>query len=82
MQLNTDSTNAHRITVITALVYILYIVIFVYLSGSTRAMNTVHSRVGLCFTGLLEILSSYVTSLSVCAIGGLKITMVPWYDVQ
>ena len=42
-------------------------------------MDTVHSRIGLCFTGLVEILVSTITSLSVCAIGGFRITMVPWY---
>jgi hypothetical protein len=44
-----------------------------------RRMDTVHSRIGLCFTGLVEILVSTITSLSVCAIGGFRITMVPWY---
>lgn len=70
--------RAHHLSVITVLPYALYIVFFVYFSGSMRRMDTVHSRVGLCFTGLVEILVSTIASLSVCALGGLKITMVPW----
>ncbi len=43
-----------------------------------RQMNTVHSRIGVMFTGLVEITVSTITSLSVCALVGFKITMVPW----
>jgi hypothetical protein len=43
-----------------------------------RQLHTVHSRVGLAFTGLVEIIVSTITSLSVCALAGFKITMVPW----
>lgn len=42
-------------------------------------MDTVHSRLGLTFTALVEIAVSTITSLSVCALVGFKITMVPWY---
>jgi hypothetical protein len=45
-----------------------------------RQMNAVHSRIGLTFTALLEIAVSTITSLSVCALVGFKVTMVPWYD--
>lgn len=41
-------------------------------------MTTVHSRVGLAFTGIVEIVVSTVTSLSVCALAGFRVTMVPW----
>lgn len=70
--------NASRISVITVILYLSYIIFFIFFSGSMRRMDTVHSRVGLCFTGLVEILVSTITSLSVCALGGLRITMVPW----
>ena len=42
-------------------------------------MNAVHSRLGVTFTALVEIAVSTITSLSVCALVGFKITMVPWY---
>lgn len=45
-------------------------------------MDAVHSRIGLTFTALVEIAVSTITSLSVCAIVGFKVTMVPWYSVM
>jgi hypothetical protein len=59
--------------------YVVYIIIFVQLSGSMRRMDTVHSRFGLTFTGIIEILASTITSVSICAIAGFRVTMVPWY---
>ena len=47
---------------------------------SVRKMNAVHSRLGVTFTALVEIAVSTITSLSVCALVGFKVTMVPWYD--
>ena len=44
-------------------------------------MNTVHSRFGIAFTGIVEIIVSTVTSVSVCAIWGFRVTMVPWYEI-
>jgi hypothetical protein len=44
-------------------------------------MNAVHSRLGVTFTALVEIAVSTVTSLSVCALVGFKVTLVPWYAV-
>ena len=43
-----------------------------------RMTNKLHSRVGVAFTGVIEILVSTITSLSVCALAGFKITMIPW----
>lgn len=37
-----------------------------------------HSPIGLAVTGLVEIIASTVTSLSVCALVGFKVTLVPW----
>ncbi|TDL27651.1 hypothetical protein BD410DRAFT_782783 [Rickenella mellea] len=78
LEFDPELKNTARISVITVFLYLSYIIFFVYFSGSMSRMNTVHSRAGLCFTGLVEILCSTITSLSVCAIGGLRITMVPW----
>ncbi|KAG9127101.1 hypothetical protein FRC07_000661 [Ceratobasidium sp. 392] len=58
--------------------YLVYLVLFVQLSGSMRRMDSVHSRFGLTFTGMVEILASTITSVSVCAIAGFRVTMVPW----
>ncbi|KAJ1310068.1 hypothetical protein OPQ81_006820 [Rhizoctonia solani] len=58
--------------------YVVYIIIFVQLSGSMRRMDSVHSRFGLTFTGMIEILASTITSVSICAIAGFRVTMVPW----
>lgn len=41
-------------------------------------MDAVHSRLGLAFTGLVELLVSTITSVSVCALVGFRVTMVPW----
>ncbi|KAJ7581513.1 sterol regulatory element binding protein cleavage-activating protein [Mycena floridula] len=63
---------------ISAFLYLAYGLFFVYVSWSMRQMNAVHSRIGLTFTALVEITVSTITSLSVCALVGFKITMVPW----
>ncbi|EJD05935.1 uncharacterized protein FOMMEDRAFT_26728 [Fomitiporia mediterranea MF3/22] len=78
LELNTGRKTGQRIPLITLTLYLSYIIFFVYFSGSMRRMDSVHSRIGLCFTGLVEILVSTITSLSVCAIFGLRITLVPW----
>ncbi|KAG8831258.1 hypothetical protein FRC17_003418 [Serendipita sp. 399] len=67
-----------RISAISILLYLLYVIIFINFSGSLRRMNTVHSRFGIAFTGIVEIIVSTVTSVSVCAIWGFRVTMVPW----
>ncbi|KAJ6606392.1 sterol regulatory element binding protein cleavage-activating protein [Mycena vulgaris] len=65
-------------TAISALLYLAYTGFFVYVSWSMRRMNAVHSRIGVTFTALVEIAVSTVTSVSVCALVGFKVTMVPW----
>ena len=67
-----------RFSVISAFLYLTYIVIFFNFSGSMRSVNTVHSRFGLALTGLVEILASTITSVSVLALWGFRITLVPW----
>ncbi|KAF8968350.1 sterol-sensing domain of SREBP cleavage-activation-domain-containing protein [Flammula alnicola] len=63
---------------ISAFLYLAYIGFFVYVAWSVRRMDAVHSRLGVTFTALVEIAVSTITSLSVCALVGFKITMVPW----
>lgn len=68
-------------TAISALLYLAYTGFFAYVSWSMRRMDAVHSRIGVTFTALVEIAVSTITSLSVCALVGFKVTMVPWYVV-
>ncbi|KAH8100256.1 sterol regulatory element binding protein cleavage-activating protein [Cristinia sonorae] len=73
-----NSTSANRRSVLSLFSYAAYLAFLVYFVRSTRRMDTVHSRIGLVFTGLVEIVVSTLTSLSVCAIVGFRVTMVPW----
>ncbi|KAH7927049.1 hypothetical protein BV22DRAFT_1085672 [Leucogyrophana mollusca] len=63
---------------ISMFLYLAYIIFFAYVSWSMKHMDGVHSRIGLTFTALFEIAASTITSLSVCALVGFKVTMVPW----
>jgi hypothetical protein len=63
---------------ISVFLYLAYASFFAYVSWSMRQMKSVHSRIGLTFTALVEIAVSTITSLSVCALVGFKVTMVPW----
>ncbi|KAJ3981103.1 sterol regulatory element binding protein cleavage-activating protein [Lentinula detonsa] len=63
---------------ISVFLYLSYASFFAYVFWSMRQMNSVHSRVGIVFTAMVEIVVSTITSLSVCALVGFKVTMVPW----
>ncbi|KAI5124512.1 hypothetical protein M0805_003036 [Coniferiporia weirii] len=78
LEYDPDRRSSQHVSLMTLTLYLSYVIFFIYFSGSMRRMDTVHSRVGLCFTGLVEILVSTITSLSVCALFGLRITLVPW----
>ncbi|KAF9009468.1 sterol-sensing domain of SREBP cleavage-activation-domain-containing protein [Cyathus striatus] len=65
-------------TAISTSLYLAYIGFFCYIAWSVRRMDAVHSRLGVTFTALVEIAVSTITSLSVCALVGFKVTMVPW----
>jgi hypothetical protein len=75
LQFDADQT---KVSLISILLYVTYLVVFIHFSGSLRRMNTVHSRFGIAFTGIVEIIASTVTSVSVCALWGFRVTMVPW----
>ncbi|KIY66652.1 hypothetical protein CYLTODRAFT_455200 [Cylindrobasidium torrendii FP15055 ss-10] len=70
--------RAQSWSAISVFLYSAYASFAIYVTWSMRQMNTVHSRVGVTFTALVEIAVSTVTSLSVCALVGFKVTMVPW----
>lgn len=63
---------------ISSFVYLAYGIFFAYVSWSMKRMKGVHTRIGLTFTALFEIAVSTITSLSVCALLGFKVNMVPW----
>ncbi|KAJ8522638.1 hypothetical protein ONZ45_g775 [Pleurotus djamor] len=65
-------------TTLSTFIYLAYTSFFAYVTWSMRKMRRVHSRIGLTFTALVEIAVSTITSLSVCALVGFKVTMVPW----
>ncbi|KAF8162858.1 sterol regulatory element binding protein cleavage-activating protein [Crassisporium funariophilum] len=74
--LRSEST-ANGWSAISAFLYLAYIGFFAYVAWSVRRMDAVHSRLGVTFTALVEIAVSTITSLSVCALVGFRITMVP-----
>ncbi|KDQ59623.1 hypothetical protein JAAARDRAFT_33205 [Jaapia argillacea MUCL 33604] len=78
LELDTKTSHRRGSFVISAFICMAYLIFLGYFVVSMRRMNTVHSRIGLAFTGLVELLVSTITSLSVCALVGFKITMVPW----
>ncbi|KIM49507.1 hypothetical protein M413DRAFT_438691 [Hebeloma cylindrosporum] len=73
-----SDSNSKGWSAISAFIYLAYIGFFAYVAWSVRRMDAVHSRIGVTFTALVEIAVSTITSLSVCALVGFKITMVPW----
>ncbi|KAG7086522.1 hypothetical protein E1B28_002474 [Marasmius oreades] len=75
-----DATRSRKKgwSAISALPYVAYISFIVYVFWSMRQLTSVHSRVGLAFTALVEIIVSTITSLSVCALVKFKVTLVPW----
>ncbi|KAI0713483.1 sterol regulatory element binding protein cleavage-activating protein [Earliella scabrosa] len=68
----------NRFSILTAFTYVAYTAFSIHLFRLFRGMDMVHSRIGLAFTGLVEIVVSTITSVSVCALVGFRVTMVPW----
>ncbi|EPQ58620.1 hypothetical protein GLOTRDRAFT_114971 [Gloeophyllum trabeum ATCC 11539] len=73
-----ETTSRVRSNVVSIFLYFAYLIYLVWFARSIRRVDAVHSVVGLAFTGVVEMLVSTITSLSVCAIVGFKVTMVPW----
>ena len=78
LQYDPTSSRPSHFSAISLFLYLSYLIVFVSFSGSLRRMDTVHSRFGLTFTVLIEIIASTITSVSVCALAGFRVTMVPW----
>lgn len=56
-----------------------YIVVGVYVFWTMNQMHQVYSKIGLMFTGLVELIASGIMSLSVCWLLGINMGLVPWY---
>ncbi|KIY48308.1 hypothetical protein FISHEDRAFT_73871 [Fistulina hepatica ATCC 64428] len=63
--------------IISAFIYVVYALFLAYLTWSMRRMDGVHSRMGLTFTATVEIVVSTIASLSICALVGFEISLVP-----
>lgn len=79
VQYDPDHSRSMAGTGLATFINLAYLGFFVYVAWSVRRMDAVHSRLGVTFTALVEIAVSTITSLSVCALVGFRITMVPWY---
>ncbi|UZJ55388.1 hypothetical protein CBS101457_004708 [Exobasidium rhododendri] len=55
-----------------------YIAVFVWLTRSLMKIQNVHSRFGLAFTGVVELIISMTLAISICALCGVRLTLVPW----
>lgn len=55
-----------------------YAVVTMYISRGLVKMRKVHSRFGLAFTGSIELIISMILSVSICALLGIRLTLVPW----
>ncbi|KAH9857591.1 sterol regulatory element binding protein cleavage-activating protein [Lenzites betulinus] len=66
-----------RFSILSLFSYVAYTAFAVYCFLLFRRLDMVHSRLGLAFTGIVEIVVSTITSVSVCALVGFRVTMVP-----
>ncbi|KAK0533059.1 hypothetical protein OC835_003125 [Tilletia horrida] len=55
-----------------------YISLAVYLAQGLMKMRNVHSRFGMMFTCITELCISLITSVSICALLGVRLTLLPW----
>jgi hypothetical protein len=58
-----------------------YVVVGIYVFWTMNQMHQVYSKVGLMFTGLVELIASGIMSLSVCWLLGINMSLVPWYVI-
>jgi hypothetical protein len=55
-----------------------YAFVILYISRGLIKLRKVHSRFGLAFTGTTQLLISMVMSVSICALLGIRLALVPW----
>ncbi|KZT11580.1 uncharacterized protein LAESUDRAFT_671705 [Laetiporus sulphureus 93-53] len=78
LEYDKDASTKSRFSILSVFCYMAYVGLFVYCAKEMRHMDTVHSGFGLAVTGCIELIVSTITSLSVCALVGFRVTMVPW----
>ncbi|KAH9915783.1 sterol-sensing domain of SREBP cleavage-activation-domain-containing protein [Epithele typhae] len=77
LEFRNNASLKSNLSMLSAFTYVTYTVFGIYCFLLFRRMDMVHSRIGLAFTGLVEIVVSTITSVSVCALVGFRVTMVP-----
>ncbi|CAD6906778.1 unnamed protein product [Tilletia controversa] len=55
-----------------------YFSLAAYLAHGLLKMRNVHSRLGIVFTCITELCISLITSVSICALIGVRLTLLPW----
>jgi len=55
-----------------------YFSLAAYLAQGLLKMRNVHSRFGMMFTCITELAISLITSVSICALLGVRLTLLPW----
>lgn len=57
---------------------IAYLIVGIYAVRTLKSLHQVHWKVGLVFTGIVELVASGIMSLSICWLMGFSVTLVPW----
>ena len=78
-QYTTRKFSSADTSVLTVFIYLAYFALAITFGHSVRKGLPVHNGIGIIFTGAIEILVSTITSLSVCALVGFRVTMIPWW---
>ncbi|KAI0303498.1 sterol-sensing domain of SREBP cleavage-activation-domain-containing protein [Multifurca ochricompacta] len=78
LEYTTCLSSSADTSVLTVFIYLAYLALAITFGQSVRKGLPVHNGIGLIFTGAIEILVSTITSLSVCALVGFRVTMIPW----
>lgn len=63
----------HRALLIAA-----YVAMFAWLTRNFTKMRKVHSKYGLAFTACVELVISMTLAVSICALSGVRLTLLPW----
>ncbi|CAG8556671.1 1743_t:CDS:2, partial [Ambispora leptoticha] len=58
-----------------------YLVGFLYISFSLGRLNLVKSKFGLGFSAVAQVIASLVISLSICSLFGVKLTLIPFWEI-
>ncbi|KAI0253833.1 sterol-sensing domain of SREBP cleavage-activation-domain-containing protein [Lactifluus subvellereus] len=78
LEYTTRKSRSTDTSVLTVFIYLAYLALAITFGHSVRKGLPVHNGIGLIFTGAIEMLVSTITSLSVCALVGFRVTMIPW----